>query len=34
MFRPKLDSRYRRAFNFYHHWQGRTAALLGIANIY
>jgi hypothetical protein len=32
--RPKLTSRYRRAWNFYHHWQGRAAALLGIANIY
>lgn len=32
--RPTQSSKYRRAWNLYHWWQGRAAAVLAIANIY
>lgn len=34
LFRPHLDSRYRRAWALGHHWIGRSAVLLAVANIY
>jgi hypothetical protein len=34
LFRPHLDSRYRRAWALGHHWIGRSAILLAVANIY
>ncbi len=34
VFRPHLDSKYRRAWAFGHHWLGRAAILVAVANIY
>jgi len=34
LFRPHPDSRYRRAWALGHHWIGRSAILLAVANIY
>jgi hypothetical protein len=34
LYRPHLDSPYRRAWSLIHHWIGRSAVLLSIANTY
>ena len=32
--RPHKGERYRASWEFFHHWFGRSAAILAIANIY
>lgn len=32
--RPTLTSKYRRAWNQWHWWQGRAATVLSVANIF
>ena len=34
LLRPHHDSRWRRPWNLFHHWVGRAAVLVAVANVY